>query len=249
MIRVPTILSLLLFATATLEAQTTILASVSTQGAQYGQTKDAVISPDGRYVAFTTFTGASQEIYVRDLIQATTTLASSSSTGVPSGYICRAPSFCGDGHLLAFQSWSSTLIPGDTNGVPDIFVKDLNTGAITRVSVGPAGGESNSFSDWPAMSDDGRYVAFQSYATNLVSGFGASGVGSVYRYDRLTGTTVAVSVSTAGGQPAGVSNVPSISADGRFVAFQSDAPVRWSRSSRRRRTSRRGTCRPRRSAW
>src|SRR5262249_5182968 len=138
MFRLPSFVLLSLILTALLDAQTTIRASVTTQGSEFNaESKEAVVSPDGRYVAFSVpLSPVVQEIYVRDLLQGTTFMGSSSANGAASNGRCRGPSFSGDGHLMAFESLSSTLVPGDTNGAMDVFVKDLNSGAITRASVG-----------------------------------------------------------------------------------------------------------------
>jgi Tol biopolymer transport system component len=216
-----------LVAGASLEAQSTFRGSLSSQGSEFlVDSREAVLSPDGRYLAFTLrFSFGVQEIYVRDLIQGTTIVGSSSANGTPSNAWSRGPSFSGGGQLFAFESTSPTLVPGDTNAKADIFVKNLADGSITRVSVGPGGTESDQPSNAAAFSADGRYVAFESNATNLVPGFTTTTNSRIYRHDRQTGTTVAVSVTTSNAAPWGsISLHPSISADGRFVAFDSDAP-------------------------
>ena len=93
---------------------------------------------------------------------------------------------------------------------------------ITRVSVDSAGNQGNSFSGFPSISADGRFVAFSSGASNLVPG-DTNNTGDIFVRDRLTNTTTLVSVDSAGNQANSDSDNPSISADGRFVAFYSDA--------------------------
>jgi Tol biopolymer transport system component len=127
-----------------------------------------------------------------------------------------------DGRLIAFESDSSNLVPGDTNAVSDVFVHDRDTGTTTRVSVGSGGEQANGASGAPSMSADGRLVAFDSMADNLVPG-DANGVCDVFVYDRDTGATTCVSVGSAGQHGDGYSGAPAISANGRFVAFTSDA--------------------------
>ena len=95
-------------------------------------------------------------------------------------------------------------------------------GTTERVSVNSSGGEGNGFSTWPAMSADGRYVAFVSFATNLVPGQ-TNNCRDIFVRDRQTGVTTLVSVATGGGQANNCSTAPSISADGRYVAFESDS--------------------------
>src|SRR5438046_3037872 len=100
----------------------------------------------------------------------------------------------------------------------DVFVHDRQTGTTGRVSVDSAGTEGNGLSVNPSISADGRFVVFYSYATNLVPG-DTNGTGDVFVHDRQTGTTERVSVDSAGTQGNSNSDRPSISADGRFVAF------------------------------
>ena len=123
---------------------------------------------------------------------------------------------------MAFVSNSSNLVAGDANGTYDIFVRDRQTGATERVSVSSNGTEANGFSSLPAISADGRYVAFQSSASNLVSG-DTNAVDDIFIHDRQSGTTERVSVGAGGVQGNGPSEFPAISADGRCAAFASAA--------------------------
>ena len=137
-----------------------------------------------------------------------------------------------DGRFVSFASFADNLVPGDTNGVGDVFVRDRWTGAVERVSVGLKGAQANGDSNMlgiasdTAISDDGRYVAFKSEASNLVRGdrnadpsLGISGT-DAFVYDRQTGTTERVSVDNAGREIAGNGgDAPAISPDGRYVAF------------------------------
>ena len=121
---------------------------------------------------------------------------------------------------VAFVSKATNLVAGDSNNVADIFIHDGQTGATTRVSVSSAGDQANGASSDPAISTDGRYVAFVSAATNLVAG-DTNGVRDVFVYDRQTGATMRVSVGAGGNQANAASSAPSVSADGRYVAFAS----------------------------
>ncbi len=135
------------------------------------------------------------------------------------------PAVSQDGRYAAFSATSSNLVAGDTNSVADIFVHDRVTGTTTRVSVSASGAQANSTCDMPAISADGRYVAFRSTATNLVAG-DTNNRADVFRVDRLTGTVVRVNVSNAGAQAlSGDSGTYGIvlSADGNLVAFESTA--------------------------
>jgi Tol biopolymer transport system component len=148
-----------------------------------------------------------------------------SSTGSQSdqisGRIAR-PALSGNGRFVAFDSLADNLVPGDTNGVDDVFVRDRTAGTTTRVSVSSAGGQGNGASGWASISGDGRYVAFQSDATNLVPG-DSNGATDIFVHDMVTGKTTRVSVSSAGALANRASFAPAISADGSAVAFSSNA--------------------------
>lgn len=126
-----------------------------------------------------------------------------------------------DGRFVAFVSHASNLVPGDTNGVADVFVRDRLTSATTRVSVASDGSQGNDSveSYGLALSADGRFVAFVSRASNLAPG-DTNGVADIFLHDRLTVETTRVSVATDGTQADQRSRNPVLSADGRFVAFQ-----------------------------
>ena len=128
-------------------------------------------------------------------------------------------SFSADGRFVAFDSDASNLVRGDNNNSQDIFVRNLLTNTITRVSSGDQG---NSNSSYPSISADGRFVAFQSQANILVRG-DTKNPTDIFVRDLLTNTTIRVSVDSAGNQGNDSSYSPSISADGRFVAFGSKA--------------------------
>ena len=109
------------------------------------------------------------------------------------------PSISADGRFVAFTSAAINLVPGDTNGVADVFVHDRLTGTTERVSVDSAGTQGNGNSSEPSISADGRFVAFSSDATNLVPG-DTNGARDVFVHDRLTGTTERVSVDSTGAE-------------------------------------------------
>jgi len=188
------------------------------------------ISDSGRFVAFSSFAGnlvlgdtnGTSDIFVHNRKTGVTTRVSVDSAGEESNSDSVSPSISASGRFVAFRSFASNLVPGDTNGVSDIFVHDRKTGVTTRVSVDSAGEESNGICDAPSISGDGRYVAFQSDATNLVPG-DTNGTFDIFVHDRKTGLTTRVSRDSAGEPPNGPSFTPSISANGRFVAFWSFA--------------------------
>lgn len=125
------------------------------------------------------------------------------------------------GRYVAFMSYASNLVPGDKNDKLDVFVRDRLSATTQRVSVGTGGVEGNGESVEPDISDNGRFVAFASSASNLVPGDTTDT--DVFVRDRQTGTTERVSVGPGGVPSNGNSFEPAISADGRFVAFSSDA--------------------------
>lgn len=131
-----------------------------------------------------------------------------------------------DGRFVTFYSTATNLVPGDTNGFSDVFVRDLTTGGTERVSVGSSGvqGNGNSLDQW--ISADGRYISFFSHASNLVPG-ATNGAPDVFVHDRQTGITERVSISSEGSQTNvfnGFNGNAALSADGQHVAFASDAP-------------------------
>jgi Tol biopolymer transport system component len=127
-----------------------------------------------------------------------------------------------DGTRIAFVSAAPDLVPGDTNGVPDVFLRDLTAGTLTRISVSIAGAQANRASSNAEISADGAYVVFSSLASNLVSG-DFNGTQDVFVRDVAAGTTARVSVTRSGIQGVAPSGEApsSISADGRFVTFSS----------------------------
>jgi len=127
-----------------------------------------------------------------------------------------------DGRYVAFDSAASSLVSGDTNAKSDVFVRDRLSGTTERVSLTSLGAQGNGNSFRPAISADGRYVAFDSEASNLVSG-DTNTTTDIFVRDRQSGTTERVSVDSLGAQGIGYSPYASISADGRYVAFDSDA--------------------------
>jgi len=132
------------------------------------------------------------------------------------------PSLSSDGRYLCFASQASNLVPGDANGLLDVFVRDLQTGTIELVSSAPGGIQGNGASHEPDITPDGRFVAFASLATNFGGG-PTSAEGQVYVRGLQTGAIELVSSASPGVGGAGFSFHPSFSDDGRFVAFASVA--------------------------
>jgi Tol biopolymer transport system component len=206
------------------------IASDGTQG-NANSSNSPSISADGRYVAFPSNasnlvagdTNGKSDIFVRDRQANTTTRVSIASDGTQGNGSSAFPSISADGRYVAFVSSASNLVPGDTNGVWDIFVRDRQANTTTRVSIASDGTQGNDSSyTSPSISADGGYVAFLSIASNLVPGDTNATI-DVFVRDRQTNTTTRVSLATDGTQGNGASGWPSISADGRYVAFQSAA--------------------------
>ena len=196
-----------------------------------GYSDNPSISADGRYVAFAadatnliaSDTNALRDVFLYDNQTRLVRRLSVSQQGVQTNGASNNPSISGNARYVAFSSEATNLISGDTNGFSDIFVVDTITGSLARESVGSGGVQANNSSFKPALSSDGRYLVFESTATNLVSPGTAVGVSHIYRRDRTTGTTVLVSRSSSGAAGNGLSTQAAISADGQFVAFASDA--------------------------
>jgi Ca2+-binding RTX toxin-like protein len=158
---------------------------------------------------------------VKNLQTGAVTLVSANSSGDEGNATSDSASISADGRYVAFASGASNLVPGDTNGDSDVFVKDLQTGAVTLVSRDPAGNQGNLQSYDPSISADGRYVAFTSHASNLVSG-DTNGIADVFVKDLHTSKIIRISGAT-GAEGNGNSFFPRISADGRSVTFTSSA--------------------------
>lgn len=193
------------------------------------------ISGDGRYVAFDSGawnlvggdTNARGDVFVRDHLAGVTTRVGVSTAGAQANDVSFDPAISADGWHVAFTSNASNLVSGDTNARGDVFVHDRQSGTTERVSVASSGAQAGGASSAPAISADGRYVAFESVAANLVPG-DTNGAVDVFIHDRATGTTERVSVDASGAEggrdsPDAVphSTAPSVSADGRLVVFES----------------------------
>ena len=271
---------------------TTQLVSVSSSRGLQGNADSFTfikpINPDGRFVAFASTasnlvpgdTNGGADVFVRDRRSpGRTTRISVSSTGKQANDESFNPSISKDGNLVAFESLASNLVPGDTNGAADVFVRNVSLGKTTRVSVTPSGKQARGDSFGGVISDDGRLVSFmstsrlvssdddnhldvyvrdlvagtlrlvsvssagqkgnddtfatgfsaddrlmtlESFASNLVPG-DTNSVRDVFTHDLANGRTTRVSVSSSGAQENEESFAPSISANGRFVAFTSAA--------------------------
>ncbi|QJD30972.1 TolB-like translocation protein [Methylococcus geothermalis] len=163
------------------------------------------------------------DIFLRDLASGETTRISKSSTGEQANGPSYGPVFSAGGRYVGFVSSASNLVAGDSNGKRDIFLRDLETGIAERVSIRTDGGQADGDSDYASVTADGRCVAFQSKATNLVPDDG-NGEEDVFVHDRQTRKTLRISMTGKGKEARGAGFFPVISADGSAVVFTSDAP-------------------------
>ena len=214
------------------QAGTIVRVSVTSTGEQAGNaSRSPAITPDGRFVAFESdallvpgeVEDSAGDVYLRDLQAGTTEGISGGSELVGhSG----GPKITPDGRFVAFHSWDDGLVPGDTNNSYDVFVRDRSSGALERVSVDSAGAQGNDWSLGASITPDARFVAFHSFADNLVAG-DTNFDYDIFVRDRATNTTVRASVRSDGSE-GGLSLAslnPSLSADGTVVAFQSEADL------------------------
>ena len=192
------------------------------------------LSGDGQLVAFESDAGnlavndfnGVQDIFVRDMGGGTTTLISATPTGASGNAPSFNPKLSADGNFVLFESDATNLVAGDTNNRRDVFVRNLQTGTTTLVSVGMSGAGANNSAHAHAISSDGRLAVFDSAASNLVN-LPTSNQGNIYVRDLIAGTTTLVSINfnnTAGGNNTSPAvDTAILSADGRFVAFESAA--------------------------
>ncbi|GBD27203.1 Protein TolB [bacterium HR30] len=163
-----------------------------------------------------------RDVFVRDVGTGRTERVSVSSTGTQANGASHAQggnvSVSGDGNLVVFYSAASNLVTGDTNGRADVFLRRRDAGTTERVSVADDGSQANGDSLYPAISGDGRWVVFQSNATNLIAG-DTNRVTDIFVRDLTAGTTERL----CNFQPNGPSSHPAVNEDGSVVAFSSAA--------------------------
>jgi Tol biopolymer transport system component len=176
------------------------------------------ISANGAFVAFTD----NLNIYLDDVTSGVTTLVSEDTDGKPAGGNSLSPTISADGRFIAFSSNSHTLTPLMPTVRRNEFVRDMQTGKTQQVNVSSSGKPGNALCHHPSISADGRYVAFESNATNLVPGT-KSKKWNIFVRDLKTQKTAVASLSSGGKSANGPSHNPSISGDGRYVAFESTA--------------------------
>jgi len=198
--------------------------SVSTSGAQANDYSHVVnISGSGRYITFVTSasnlvsgdTNGESDVFVHDLRAGTTSRVNVSTSGAQANSPTYDAAISGDGRYITFGSRASNLSPADTNGVSDVFVRDLRTGTTSRVDTSGRGGPISAGISDPAISADGRHIAFRSSTGDSTD--------EVFVHDRRAGITRRVTVADDGGQANGSNYQLAVSADGRSVSFSSNA--------------------------
>jgi len=234
----------------------TVRVSVDSAGAPAdGDSSLPSISADGKLVAFASFATnlvandntlcgfptpntPCLDIFVHDRKLSSTVMASISGSGDYGNGGSYYPALSSNGRFVGFMSKASNLVPDDTNGAQDVFLRDLSSATTERVSLTSAGAQTDDLNcDWGfaifsptcvSVSGDGRYVAFQSRVSNLVPDTNVCGpipnsylCYQVYVRDRQLAATARVSIDSAGVQSNGTSEAPAITADGRFVGFAS----------------------------
>lgn len=206
---------------------TTTCASLNPQGVPgNGQSQGPSLSTDARFVVFTSTasdlvaadTNGHSDVFVHDRATGTTQLVSVGVGGAPANADSTSAVISGDGRYVAFASGATNLVSTPVSGWHAVYLRDLVTGATVLASHTPSGASGNGSSSLPAISEDGRYVAFQSAASNLLPEDPDTWT-DVFVFDRATDTLALASVSSLGIKGNYASNEPSLSADGKRVAF------------------------------
>jgi len=227
-----------------LQSGTTKLVSINSAGTGGGNRSSAfsgdagvitpIITPDGRMVAFQSLAtdlvdvpdnNDRSDVFVRDVLAGATTLVSINNAGTSTANdVSDEPVISADGRFVAFRSRANDVTPNDRFIQSDVFVRDLQTQNTTLVSVNTSGVSSRGDSYTPSISSDGRYVAFASYSNDLVATPKTNHSTDVFVRDLQSGTTVLASLNASGtGTGNDGSYYPALSADGKSIAFQSDA--------------------------
>lgn len=206
------------------------LASIDDAGNQANGDSWAIgVSDDGRFILFLSLasnlvpgdTNGVMDGFVRDRSNSTTRRVTIGAGGVQATGTIDSLAISGDGSTVAYST-ASALVPGDTNGLHDVFVHTLATGAVERTSVGPGGSQSNGATFSPSLSASGRFVVFHSLASNLVVN-DTNAARDIFVHDRQNATTTRVSLGPGGVQANGDSRYAACSADGSLVVFVSFA--------------------------
>jgi hypothetical protein len=190
------------------------------------------ISENGRFVSFASLAsnlvsdispGSMSQIFRRDIDSSVTELISVANGGGMGDSSCDyVTDMSADGRFVVFASSSTNLLASATNGQQQIFLRDTVSGVTELISQSSAGVEGDGGSKNPRVSEDGNYVVFESYASNLVSG-DTNAMKDIFLRNRASGVTTRVSVDSAGNQADGASYSPAMTKDAYFIAYASDA--------------------------
>jgi Tol biopolymer transport system component len=205
-------------------------AGLGGNGASALACRTAPITADGRYVVFQSDApdlvandvNGVTDVFLRDRLLGTTTRLSVDTAGGDADGPSMSPCIARNGRWVVFASDATDLVPDDTAGFTDVFVRDLQSGTTVRISVDADGGEADGGSRNPSITDDGRFVVFASDAADLVAGDG-NGEADIFLRDIDSGLNERVSVDVDGNDPDANSWTPIVNADGRYVAFHSGA--------------------------
>jgi Tol biopolymer transport system component/lysophospholipase L1-like esterase len=213
-------------------APKTIRASLTNTGQESnGYSYRPSISADGRYVVFASYAtnmtsltdnNNQPDIFLRDTTTSTTLLVSKGLNNTVANAMSDEAQVSDDGKFVVFSSYASNLVSGDNNNAPDVFLYEIATGTITRISVEPDQTQRSGGSTAPTISGDNRFVAYD-YDSDDLATSDRNGKADIYVYDRTNKTTSLVSLSESDDQGNGHSFNPSISSDGRYISFRSDA--------------------------
>ena len=205
--------------------------SVNNNGVQAnGQSGSSSLSDDGRFITFESNAtnlvpndiNGQTDTFIYDSLNKTVELITLAPDGVQANGSSSSGSISGDGNYIAFASFADNLVAGDANKQRDIFLYNRLAKTTQLVSVASNGTQANGLSLFSAINDDGKYVAYESTASNLVSG-DSNGLTDIFLFDRINQKTTRINVAADGTQANGVSTIGSISDDGNFVSFTSEA--------------------------
>jgi hypothetical protein len=211
----------------------TELISVGSDGTESDSiSANPAISGDGRYVVFHSRSWllhpdkahGGWDVFLRDRQTGTTELVSRATDGTPSNTDALMPDISADGRWVVFHSPALVLDPTSTTGVFDIFLLNLETRELQRISRGNDGRNSNWNSGWPRINADGSVIIYRSEATNLVPETRFTGW-DIFAYDRITARTERVSVSPTGSEPNQILDGHVVSGDGRYIAYHTRSPL------------------------
>jgi Tol biopolymer transport system component len=225
--------TLLLSKTPATAARTALISKSSSGEIGNSDSYNPSISGNGNYTVFESTSSNlvdddnnnRRDIFIHNRTIGTTDLVSISSIGTQGNNDSYHGVISADGSTIAFMSTASDLVAEDNGGFSDIFIYERANQNTTRISVSKSGEEGDGHSDYPALSEDGRYVVFQSAASNLVAN-DTNNKTDIFRYDRQAGVTARISLDFQNMETTdGDSTRPVISGSGRYIAFQSDADL------------------------